>query len=134
VPITPATTGPALMPILGSRPGRPATAEVATTSRMSRRQERGPARVIRIGIRDAGGGHGAIADRLDLVEPVPLDERVEVGEVVSRMPTTSTGEALCERGEVHDVGEQDVEELRDRRSGKFRVRAKITNEPSEMAK
>ena len=62
------------------------------------RQERGPSRMIGVRIRHPRGRHVAIADGIDLLEPMSLHERVEVGEEPSRMSTTSAGGRRCESG------------------------------------
>ena len=72
------------------------------------RQERSPARMVRVRVRHTRGRHVAIADRLDLLEPVPLHEHVEIGEeLIEDADHLGRREALRERGEVHDVGEED---------------------------
>ena len=58
--------------------------------------------------RDARGDHVAVADRLDLLEPVPLGQLVEVAEQVVEIADHLGGrEPLRPRREVDDVGEQD---------------------------
>ena len=73
--------------------------------------------------RNAGGDHVAVADRLDLLEPVPLRELVEVTEHVIEVADHRGGrEPLRPGREVHHVGEQDrgrLELVRDRLSLAF---------------
>ena len=107
MPITPATTGPELMPILSSRPGSPASIDAATTSRISSARARPCARGPDTA-RHAGSRHVAVADRLDLLQTVPLHNRVEPGEeLVEHADHLGRRETLGERREPHDVGEQD---------------------------
>ena len=64
--------------------------------------------MVRARIRHACSGHVAIAHRLDLLEPVPLYERVEKGEeLVEHADDLGRRKPFGERGEVHDVGEED---------------------------
>ena len=77
LPIAPATAGrvdayPELETFAtGNRRGRNRVPHV-------QRHKRGPARMILVWVRHSGGRHVAVADGLDLLESVPLDERVEV--------------------------------------------------------
>ena len=64
--------------------------------------------VIRARRRNAGGDHVAVADRLDLLEPVSLGQGVEVAEqVVEHADDLGRRQVLGMRREIDDVGEQD---------------------------
>ena len=106
--MTPATTGPELIPI---RSSRPEVADVVLRAHRLAHVERHPRQrlgVIRARRRDARRDHVAVADRLDLLEPVPLGELVEVAEqVVEEADDLGRLQMLRHRREVDDVGEQD---------------------------
>ena len=64
--------------------------------------------MVRARRRDARRDHVAVADRLDLLEVVPLGQRVEVAEqVVEDADDLGGRQAFRQRREVDDVGEQD---------------------------
>ena len=70
--------------------------------------ERHRPRVVRAGRRHARGDHVAVADRLDLFDPVALGQEVEVREqVVEDADHLGRTQPVRQRREVDDVGEQD---------------------------
>ena len=65
-------------------------------------------RVVGARCRDTRCDHVAVADRLDLLEAVPLGKVVEMAEqVVEEADHLGGRQPLCQRREVDDVGEQD---------------------------
>jgi hypothetical protein len=74
--------------------------------------------MVRACLGDSRGDHVAVADGLDLLEAVLLDERVEPAEeAIEEIHELGRREALCEGREVGDIGEHDrgrVERVGDR--------------------
>ncbi len=107
-PMTPATTGPELMPMRSSRPRSPTAPPGAIAATMSSASSGQGSRVVRPGVGNARGDHVGVADGLDLLEPVRSREVVEVAEEAIEQPDDLRGrKALGAWGEVDDVGEED---------------------------
>ena len=85
-PMTPATTGPELMPIRSSRSRSPTAPSGAVDVDHVERQEGERLRVVGPRVGHARGDHVRVADRLDLLEAVPLGERVELAEQSVEQP------------------------------------------------
>jgi len=66
--------------------------------------------MVGAGTRDAGGDHVAVADRLDLLEPVSLDQGIEIGEDrVEELDQLDRRHGGRERREADEVGEEDAD-------------------------
>ena len=78
--MTPATTGPELMPTRSSSPRARCPRSARIASSMSSAIERQRPGMVRPRHRDAGGDHVGVADGLDLLQAEALGERVEVAE------------------------------------------------------
>ena len=106
-PMTPATTGPELMPMRNAS-SRPPNVRASTAACMSRaRSTRALAWSGRS--RHAGGDHVAVADRLDLLEAVFLDQIVEAMEdLVEQIDQPQRRHRGRHRRESDDIGEQDA--------------------------
>ena len=120
VPMTPATTGPQWMPIRKLMPSRAAALDVARP----RRRASSAIAATRAGVVVGSLGHAAddhvgVADRLDLLQPVALDEAVEDREdVVQDADQLVRRQRRRQPGELDDVGEQEghvVEAVGDQR-------------------
>ena len=81
-PMTPATTGPELIPTRSSRPRCATPSLRAHGVDHVERHERQRAGMIRPRRRDSRGDHVGVADGLDLLDLVPLGQHVEMAEEV----------------------------------------------------
>ena len=107
-PITPATTGPELMPMRkASR--RPPNGWLRHGLLHVERELDQHAGVVGAPPRHPGRHHVAVADGLDLLEVVALDQRVEALEhVVQELDQAERRHAGGHRREVDDVGKEDA--------------------------
>ena len=106
-PMTPATTGPELMPIRSCSPRSPTAPPGARGIDHVEAEVGQRAGVVRARVGHARRDHVRVADRLDLLEAVALGEIVEVAEQpVEQADDLGRRQAVGSRREVDDVGEQ----------------------------
>ncbi len=80
VPMTPATTGPQWIPIRKRTPRREAASIASIAADQVERQVGDALGVIDRLVQQAADDHVGVADRLDLLESMTLDQVVEDGE------------------------------------------------------
>ena len=122
LPMTPATTGPELMPMRNASLRSP-NVRVATASAHIDRKLYESGRVVRSLARHSRRDHVAVADGLDLLEIVLFHQVVEALEdVVEQIDQTQRSHSSGHRRELDDISEENAGGTRSAqrwRSGRF---------------